>query len=130
MVVLPPGPRCARCGHVVCPFCGDWCDVLGRGEAEGELCCEGECIVDAADVIAWRERWDAEIRSALDSNVAAPVVVAEGPIRAAAVINGPRRRSSSKGAKSRAALVRAVPQPRQRRGRCGERTRGTGASPT
>ena len=32
---------CFRCKHSQCPGCDDWCDVL---LADGEFCCDGECI--------------------------------------------------------------------------------------
>ncbi len=31
---------CLDCGHQVCPYCRDWCDMVLN---DGELCCEGEC---------------------------------------------------------------------------------------
>jgi hypothetical protein len=33
--------ECAKCGHGICPGCGDWCDrLIGPDLA---LCCEGHC---------------------------------------------------------------------------------------
>ena len=39
---------CSKCGHLECPCCGDWCDVvLGEDaipdDAESSLCCDGAC---------------------------------------------------------------------------------------
>ena len=42
LIVLPPAPRCRRCGHTVCPCCGDWCDTLvpdPQEEGELDVCC-------------------------------------------------------------------------------------------
>lgn len=30
---------CKNCGHVMCPYCVTWCDVV----TEEATCCDGEC---------------------------------------------------------------------------------------
>lgn len=69
LVVLPPGPRCDRCGHVVCPCCLDWCDEL----TDDGLCCDGLCIVNEHAVDAWQR--DCRTLATLGKLV----VIAEGP---------------------------------------------------
>lgn len=52
---IKPGPRCARCGHPMCPICGDWCDTLigSGGFSDDDPCCDGRCEVNRESVDAW-----------------------------------------------------------------------------
>ncbi len=73
-LALPPSPRCARCGHQLCPFCaGPACDLV-LPWLDHELCCAGECDVPRADF----EQWQRDIQAVLtlDDGI---VDVAEGP---------------------------------------------------
>lgn len=72
-IVLTPGPRCERCGHVVCPFCLEWCDTLN----DGELCCDGSCVFEVGAI----ERWQKENSEAFNTmrKRACLVSVAVGP---------------------------------------------------
>lgn len=73
-VVIPPGPRCARCGHQMCPCCVTWCDclqwrnaadeivsytsvleALPDGIVDYEICCDGRCVVDVEEARLWSE---------------------------------------------------------------------------
>ena len=71
IVVLPPGPRCRRCGHEMCPCCGMWCDLI-IGE-DCDPCCDMACDVDIEAVSKWQER----IRPMMKELVT--IVTAEGP---------------------------------------------------
>lgn len=57
-LALPPGPLCERCQHQLCPCCSlPWCDSLLESEDPdgfGDLCCDGDCVVDAYDFEAWQ----------------------------------------------------------------------------
>ena len=52
-------PKCKKCGHEICPHCGDWCDVIlyskndiGNHEDVEDnddypaLCCGGKCEIE------------------------------------------------------------------------------------
>ena len=67
--------KCKRCGHDICPHCGNWCDTLANNESEinergiveikesgyvvviGKsdndrfpvLCCGGSCVIDGVE---------------------------------------------------------------------------------
>lgn len=72
--VFPPGPRCRRCAHPLCPCCPEpWCDVdhglvvleeLDIGLVIEEmlddtgLCCPDGCDVDPADFARWQDQCD------------------------------------------------------------------------
>jgi hypothetical protein len=70
-IVLPPGPRCIRCGHMPCPFCGGWCDEL----IENELCCDGECAYEGDALADWLAEWS--LPDEIEFGTA--VALAEGP---------------------------------------------------
>ena len=71
-IVLPPSPRCERCGHQLCPLCdGPWCDDLTCIDVDGG--CFDECEVDSEDYAVWREEIDKLIVPGRS------VSVAEGP---------------------------------------------------
>lgn len=74
-VVLPPGPRCRRCGHVMCPCCETWCDTL----TDDGLCCDGQCDVDPLGVAIWAKQ--REQVAPYDDTVGKLVAVAEGPFQ-------------------------------------------------
>lgn len=42
------GP-CTKCGHLACPFCKDWCDVLSGGPDDDDPCCDMACIYKPAE---------------------------------------------------------------------------------
>lgn len=78
-VAVPPGPRCARCGHVMCPCCGSWCDTLLTDEDGdyGDMCCEGECDVNPEAVAHWREQVDLVVEAYPE----AALEVGQGPVQ-------------------------------------------------
>lgn len=91
LIALPPSPRCAECGHQMCPDCGTWCDhlvMLGEhGERievkaideafDVECCCNGQCKVDRLDVVEWQHEIEPLI--ALAAREQRPVIGAAGP---------------------------------------------------
>lgn len=70
IVVAPPGPRCRVCGHVPCPCCVEWCDVLLE---DLDLCCDGQCQYEPGAI----EKWQAELPDLFRSGCT--VISAEGP---------------------------------------------------
>ena len=78
-VAVPPGPRCERCGHMMCPCCGNWCDTLVFDEdgEYGDLCCDGECRVSEYAV----QRWLAQVATVRAKYPTTAIVVAQGPIQ-------------------------------------------------
>jgi len=83
-VMLPPGPRCARCGHMPCPCCLDWCDTiierypLSHTLDEEVMCCGGKCDFTEADVERWCASWQTPELDTFGLNL----IVAEGPWQA------------------------------------------------
>lgn len=78
LIVLPPGPRCRRCGHEVCPCCADWCDTVVEvtdddGNEDIDACCSAECDLDAEAVNEWLVR----CHPFIDDEIS--IVTAEGP---------------------------------------------------
>lgn len=57
VVVLPDAPRCKKCGHMMCPECRTWCDVLEG--PNNDLCCDGACDVDPIELALWEEKMKA-----------------------------------------------------------------------
>lgn len=39
--ILDYPDRCLICGHLACPICGDWCDVV---DGNGKPCCNTQCL--------------------------------------------------------------------------------------
>lgn len=83
---LPPGPICVDCNHELCPCCPyPWCDRLTHEVEDNDLCCDGDCTVDAADFAMWQR----ECRKREAEYEARPlgsyITLAEGPFLPAAV---------------------------------------------
>lgn len=77
-VLLPPGPRCTRCGHMPCPVCMTWCDTVliddvDEYEEEVALCCDGECDYPCGSLDTWQRQWPRM------GGIADEVIVLEGP---------------------------------------------------
>jgi len=51
-IKLPSGPKCLRCGHMPCPICQHWCDILDCKEC-GIDTDNLECIYDEKALSDW-----------------------------------------------------------------------------
>jgi len=72
IIELPPGPRCKKCGHMPCPCCGIWCDIL-ECEQCGLDSDNIECEYDEDEIKAWNELIKPQLDEAYEKGLAVTV---------------------------------------------------------